>query len=163
MNHRSDSPTKRNSSQLVQTQPHRFLMITVAMALIISILPWLPQPLSVLAAKPQVFEQIALGAQGKLAVVFAQNATLHDTPGGRILQTLAPGATLAAYGRTGDSKWVVVRTDANVTGWILTEQLVIFGVEDLPIMSDAPATPSTRSTPWATPWATPQVTPAAIS
>ena len=139
---------------IARTIPHKILRISAALAVILTVFPWLVQPASVWAATPAEFSQIAPGAQGKLAVVGAQSATLYATPGGKVLQTLLPGTTLTAYGRTGDSKWVVVRTDNGTTGWILTEQLVIFGMEDLPIMADAPPTPSTTSTPKATPAST---------
>ncbi|MFN8495971.1 MAG: SH3 domain-containing protein [Caldilineaceae bacterium] len=137
-----------------RTYPHKILRICAVLAVVLTIFPGLAQPSSVWAATSTEFKQIAPRAQGKLAVVGAQNATLYATPGGKVLQTLLPGTTLTAYGRTGDNKWVVVKTDNGTTGWILTEQLVIFGMEDLPMMADAPPTPSTTSTPKVTPAST---------
>ncbi|MEZ4866858.1 MAG: SH3 domain-containing protein [Caldilineaceae bacterium] len=82
----------------------------------------------------------AQSAEGRLAVVGAQGATLVETPGGAALETLKAGATLTAVGRTADNLWVVVKTDKNVTGWVATQEIVIFGAEQLPVMLEAPAT-----------------------
>ncbi len=153
----SDAPRGfvKSGKALSQSNPFR-KRSKRPLALIFAVcLFWLPQCQSpAQAAVLHPVAQIAPGAQGKLAVAGAQNATLYATPGGKVVQTLLPGTTLTAYGRTGDSKWVIIRTDSNVTGWVLTEQLVIFGMDDLPILTDAPPTPATTITPKVTPGAT---------
>jgi uncharacterized protein YgiM (DUF1202 family) len=95
---------------------------------------------------------------GKLAVVGAQAADLYDAPGGTVAQSLAPGTTLTAVGRSADNQWILVTLDDGTPGWIETNQLVVFGTDQLPVMTDegaAPATPaatavSTRSATTAT-------------
>ncbi|MBX3013360.1 MAG: PD40 domain-containing protein [Caldilineaceae bacterium] len=77
--------------------------------------------------------------QGRLAVVGAQGTDLYDAPDGTVLATLTPGATLTAVGRTADSRWVVVETDAGESGWVETRTIVIFGTEQLPVMADMAA------------------------
>ncbi len=71
---------------------------------------------------------------GRLAVVGAQGADLYDLPNGTVAQSLRPGATLTAVGRTADSLWVVVLTDAEQSGWVETQSIVIFGTTQLPVM-----------------------------
>lgn len=77
--------------------------------------------------------------QGRLAVVGAQGADLYDAPDGTVLDSLTPGATLTAVGRTADSLWVVVQTDDGASGWVETKSIVIFGTDQLPVMAETPA------------------------
>lgn len=80
---------------------------------------------------------------GRLAVVGAQGADLYESPDGTVMETLRAGATLTAVGRTADSLWVVVITDADQSGWVETQAIVIFGTTQLPVMLETDvATPA---------------------
>lgn len=101
-------------------------------------------------------------SQGRLAVVGAQGADLHDAPGGAVVESLTAGATLTAIGRTADSLWVVVETAGDGSGWVETKAIVIFGTDQLPVISEAPAQSPTATAPAdATVNATPATTSAA--
>ncbi|HMN26607.1 MAG TPA: hypothetical protein PKE45_00525, partial [Caldilineaceae bacterium] len=69
---------------------------------------------------------------------------------------LAPGTTLTAVGRTADNQWVLVRSADSQgpagQGWVEATHLVVFGTEQLPVVSDVatPAPTSTAKTPVAT-------------
>lgn len=78
-------------------------------------------------------------SQGRLAVVGAQGADLYDTPGGTVMESLTAGATLTAIGRTADSLWIVVESAGNGNGWVETQAIVIFGTDQLPVVSETPA------------------------
>lgn len=79
---------------------------------------------------------------GRLAVVGVQGAGLHDVPNGALMAWLAAGSTLTAVGRTADSQWLAVQTDSGHHGWATTQSLVIFGIDQLPVVdATAPVTP----------------------
>lgn len=83
-------------------------------------------------------------ANGKvLAIVRAGGATLHEAPGDNPIQDLATGTPLTATGRTADGTWVSVRSAEGFEGWVLTEQLVIFGLDYLPVLSNVIAATGT--------------------
>lgn len=71
-----------------------------------------------------------------LAIVGASNAGLFESPNGEQIQQLSAGAVLSAVGRTADNQWVVVTTDSGVAGWIRVTDVVMFGVQQLPVMID---------------------------
>jgi len=76
------------------------------------------------------------GTTGTLAVVRASGADLCEVPGGSSQQTLASGTALKATGRTADGAWVMITTPEGTIGWVSTGQLVLFGLDYLPIVSD---------------------------
>ncbi len=88
---------------------------------------------------------VAQAGQGKLAVVGAQGTDLYDAPGGTAGESLTPGTTLTAIGRTADSLWIAVVTDDEANGWVETSTIVIFGAEQLPVNSDLPAAAPTSA------------------
>ena len=69
--------------------------------------------------------------QGIFAVAGAQGADLYDAPDGTVLESLLPGATLTAVGRTAESLWIVVETAEGMTGWVEESAIVIFGEESV--------------------------------
>lgn len=76
---------------------------------------------------------------GILAVVGADGADLYETPSGNTLGSLTIGSTLTAMGRSSDNLWIVVVTKNGATGWVVADSLVLFGLEELPVMfGDAP-------------------------
>lgn len=74
------------------------------------------------------------GQQGVLAVVGAEGADLYDAPAGTVIGRSSLGSTLVASGRTNDDVWVLVTTDDGVTAWTETSALVLFGLNDLPVV-----------------------------
>lgn len=135
-------PTFRARQQIL-----RYGFMPLLALCMIGFLVWQPAGVNVYAATERNMAQSS--PQGKLAVVGAQNAVLYDAPGGTEGQTLLPGSTLTAVGRTADNLWVVVSTDEGVAGWVATQQLVIFGLNDLPVMAETPVT--TGETPQSEP------------
>ncbi|MCB0047303.1 MAG: SH3 domain-containing protein [Caldilineaceae bacterium] len=120
---------------------------------------------------------------GRIAVVGASGATLLDAPGGNELQALPVGATLTAEGRSEDSVWLFVTLRNGEQGWVAVEDVVVFGLDELPVLEagalpNAPApteeateaageeatalptnTPRPTNTPTPTPSPTPSPTP----
>ena len=80
-----------------------------------------------------------------VAVVRSTGADLYDAPDGAVIQSLARGSALEAIGRTADGAWLKVTTADGVTGWTPAARLVVFAVENLPALSDAPAKPAQSS------------------
>ncbi len=76
----------------------------------------------------------AQASSGVLAVVGANGATLTDRPDGDVVQELRIGTTLTAVGRTADSRWVMVTTEAGDVGWAEADNLVLFGISELPVL-----------------------------
>lgn len=86
---------------------------------------------------------------GMLAIVGANGGDLLDSPDGAVLRSLSAGAVLDAVGRSEDSQWVQVTTSGNDSGWIATDSLVLFGIADLPVTTDASV--PVEATPTSTP------------
>jgi hypothetical protein len=97
--------------------------------------------------------------QSELAVVKPPNgAELYDLPNGTLLANLEPVSFVTVVGRTGDGNWLVVLTDDGQNGWVQTEQLIVYNVEELPVLLEgdgaSPAAPEATATslpPTATP------------
>lgn len=90
----------------------------------------------------------AVQSAGTLAIVGANGARLYTAPGGEVVATLPPGTVLTAVGRSSDNLWVVTYNDAGAAGWAEVAEVVLFGLEQLPIMVEG-------STPLGMPQATP--------
>jgi Tol biopolymer transport system component/uncharacterized protein YraI len=73
------------------------------------------------------------------AIVGAHSATLLVTPGGESLRSLTPGTLVLVQQRTADSQWVQGETSDESVGWLATEQLILFGLEKLPIAAESSA------------------------
>lgn len=69
----------------------------------------------------------------KLAVVRSGGALLHD-PSGTVTQSLVPGTALTADGRTADGRWVRVSTAEGTRGWVQIDQVLLFGLDYLPVL-----------------------------
>ena len=83
---------------------------------------------------------------GKLAIVGAYATGLYTTPDAEPVQMLDPGTALAAVGRTGDNKWVLVVVDGTTAGWAAADHLVLFGISDLPDLSQVTGLPGAGAT-----------------
>jgi len=155
---RGERPASNTAMPTFHARHHSLrygVMPVLALSLLV-FLVWQPAGVKVYAAAESKLAQS--GPQGKLAVVGAQNAVLYDAPGGTEGQTLLPGSTLTAVGRTADNLWVVVSTEEGVAGWVATDQLVIFGLSDLPVMAENPVTTGETPQSEPTPRAAPQMT-----
>lgn len=88
------------------------------------------------------------------AIVGAQSATLQVAPGGASLRTLSPGTLVTVQQRTADSEWVQGKTADGSVGWLVTERLILYGLEKLPVAEALPAlsvtTPLTATAPLTT-------------
>ena len=95
---------------------------------------------------------------GTLAIVGATGAQLYAAPGGESLQSLTSGTVLTAVGRSADNLWVVVHNDADLAGWVEVSEVVLFGIEQLPVMVEGtvPVPAATTSAQPAQPGASPQ-------
>ena len=107
------------------------------------------------------------------AVTRGAGAKLYDRPDGDIVGDLVAGSALSALARSDDGLWTLVQSNDNA-GWIPLDQLVLFGAESLPVLSEIessagqpalsrpeagqPVRPPAASTPAAA-----QVTPAATA
>ncbi len=126
------APQQATRRAMTGRAPHR---LELAISLAIGFLLALALPVGVDAAR-----------SGALAVVRASGAALHDAPSGTVIEPLARGAALEATGRTTDSVWLKVTAPGNKVGWTPAAQLVVFGVENLPVVNDWPsASPQTTA------------------
>ncbi|MCC6458561.1 MAG: PD40 domain-containing protein [Caldilineaceae bacterium] len=92
---------------------------------------------------------------GTLAIVGAGGAHLYPTPGGESIRELTPGTVLTAIGRSADNLWVVVHNDGDIAGWMEVSEVVLFGIEQLPVMVEG-ALPAAAVTPGAVTATSPQ-------
>ncbi len=106
---------------------------------------------------------------GKMAVVGLDGATLQEAPGGKDVAQLTAGDVLTALRRSADSKYLQVKTERGVEGWVATGSVVVFGIDALPVAEPpkpATATPAPTATkpptPTAQPSPTAQPTPTAL-
>jgi uncharacterized protein YraI len=123
--------------------------------------------------------QVDTSGPGTLAIVGASGARLYTAPGGESIRDLTPGTVLTAVGRSGDNLWVVVHNDRDLSGWMEVSEVVLFGLEQLPVMLEGnlpaavptagaiPGTPVAQEpvllpTPTATPLPSPTPTPSPV-
>ncbi len=74
-----------------------------------------------------------------LAIVSGTGTTIANAPDGDGLETLDPGVALGVLGRSEDSQWLNVTTDSGTTGWVKVAEVVVFGVELLPVVDGSTA------------------------
>jgi TolB protein len=79
----------------------------------------------------------AVDSTGRVAVIGVEPAPLYTTPGGATLQTLTPGTPVTVTGRSQDSQWLQVDNNAGSKGWMAANQLIVFGVDELPVLAVA--------------------------
>ena len=78
-------------------------------------------------------------AAGQLAVVGMSGAALYDAPGGAVVAQLAPADTLTTIARDAAGAWLYALNTAGDKGWVAAADLVVFGVDALPVLGDSPA------------------------
>lgn len=77
------------------------------------------------------------GAPAELiAVVGSAGATLYSTPAGDEVRTLSTGTALSASGRTADSSAIFVTLTDGATGWVDVKAVVVFNVNNLPVIDE---------------------------
>jgi Tol biopolymer transport system component/outer membrane biosynthesis protein TonB len=112
---------------------------------------------------------------GKMAVVGLDGAALQEAPGGKDVAQLTAGDVLTALSRSADSKYLQVKTERGVEGWVATSSVVVFGIDALPVVeppkpatatpaptATKPPTPTAQPSPTAQPTPTSQPTPTAL-
>ena len=65
---------------------------------------------------------------------------LYSAPEGERSQELPGAEAVSVLGRTTDTTWLLIETFDGKQGWLPAEQLVAFGLEELPDLSGRPAT-----------------------
>ena len=86
-------------------------------------------------------------SSGRVAVVGVDPAPLYATPGGATVQTLQPGSPVTVVGRSQDSQWVQVNDTTVGKGWMAAKQIIVFGVEELPVVAVANTAASKTAAP----------------
>jgi Tol biopolymer transport system component len=117
---------------------------------------------------------------GVLGIVIGTGAQLYDKPEGEALVEISGAEAVTAVGRNADASWLMVRLLNGRQGWMKAADVVIFGVEELPIIAgegevaaeateapteEATAVPAATSQAPATPMPVPaavQATPEAV-
>ncbi len=85
---------------------------------------------------------------GQLAVVGMEGTTLYDAPDGAAVAQLAPADTLTVIARDASGAWLYATHASGDKGWTAAADLVVFGVDSLPVLGAAPAA-SAEATPTA--------------
>lgn len=101
-----------------------------------------PTPLPTVAAA-------AAGASsaGQLAVVGMGGTTLYDAPDGAAVAQLAPADTLTVIARDATGAWLYATHASGDKGWTTAADLVVFGVDSLPVLGAAPAASPAEEAP----------------
>lgn len=74
---------------------------------------------------------------GRVAVIGVEPAPLVATPGGAALKTLTPGTPINVTGRSQDNQWLQVDDNNGAKGWMAAQQVIIFGLDELPVVAIA--------------------------
>jgi len=70
-----------------------------------------------------------------MAVVGADAVGLYTEPSGYSQTIISTGSTLNAFGRDPSGAWIAVMTDDGAVGWVQSSQVVLFGLDQLPILT----------------------------
>lgn len=132
--------TYRKSSNLWGAKSAR-RQISLVLALLLLTTLWLGATSAAFAAGDGAAE-----AGTALAVVRIGGATLFDAAGAP-LRDLPANMRLTVHGRSTDGAWLQVATRDGASGWVQKEQMVAFGLSNLPVMTDfqEPASPAEAS------------------
>lgn len=79
--------------------------------------------------------QMPLDSIGAIGVVTGAGASLYDAPDGEAIADLPGAEAVTVVGRNSDATWLMVFTLGGEQGWVETNDLVIFGVDELPDMT----------------------------
>lgn len=64
-------------------------------------------------------------------------AAIYDAPGGRVLKSVPATGVLNVTGISEDGRWLSVYDEAAIFGWTPAGQLVLYGADDLTVVSEA--------------------------
>lgn len=64
-------------------------------------------------------------------------AVIYDAPGGRVLKRVPATGVLSVTGISEDGRWLSVYDDDAVFGWTPVSQLVLYGADDLTVVTEA--------------------------
>jgi len=118
-------------NQTTHTQSIRSILMFLVLVGILSV-AWFSLTFSAGNAAPQTQ---AIGS-GVMAVVGADAISLYSTPDGSAQLTIPTGSTLNAFGRMPSGEWIAVMTDDGTAGWVQANQVVLFGLDTLPILDN---------------------------
>ncbi|MDQ3249517.1 MAG: SH3 domain-containing protein [Chloroflexota bacterium] len=99
----------------------------------------MPSPESAVVAANPTRRPLMLPMQQTPSALGIANAgaALLAAPGGRVLATLPPGATLTVTGKSADQRYLAAYTGEGVAGWVAAGQLLLFGGDDLIVVEAA--------------------------
>ncbi|MFN2203357.1 MAG: SH3 domain-containing protein [Caldilineaceae bacterium] len=80
-------------------------------------------------------EQAPVFESRLFAVARSSGAKLYDRPDGEVVGDLVAGSAVTALARSDDGLWTLVQ-GTNSAGWVPVDQLVLFGAQNLPVVSD---------------------------
>ena len=86
------------------------------------------------AAAPRVSLQPTAEPLPQRAVAGGDGASLRDAPGGPIIETLPLATAMWITGRTDDDAWLQVQLDDGRSGWVKGDEVVVFGLELVPVL-----------------------------
>jgi uncharacterized protein YraI len=89
---------------------------------------------------------VAQAPTPQVVIAGSNGAILLTAPAGEQVASLAIGALLNATGRSADSAWLYVNTTDGRAGWVAVDQIVVFGIEKLPVVTITVPLPSTVTT-----------------
>lgn len=64
-------------------------------------------------------------------------AAIYDEPGGRVLKSVPATGVINVTGISEDGRWLSVYDEAAIFGWTPVGQLVLYGADDLTVVSEA--------------------------
>jgi uncharacterized protein YraI len=99
-----------------------------------------------LLANTPVVSVVAQAPTPQVVIAGSNGAILLTAPAGEQVASLAIGALLNATGRSADSAWLYVNTTDGRAGWVAVDQIVVFGIEKLPVVTITVPLPSTVTT-----------------
>lgn len=93
-------------------------------------------PAPAIATPAEAAEAAAtLSGDDVVAVVVGVGAELYDAPDGDVVATLPGAEAVTVSGRDAEATWLKVTTLDGDEGWMRAIDLVVFGVEGLPVMA----------------------------
>jgi len=113
-----------------QTANIKRVMLGIFLALSLSLV-FLGQTWAQEAQSPTPVQQ---PVQGKRAVVRGSGAVLREQPGGEAISALELATAVTAVGRTADNAWMKVVLADGEEGWVHRTEVVIFGLNQVPVL-----------------------------
>ena len=102
-------------------------------------------------AAPNSEEAMMLAPFGQRAIVRGGGAVLREQPGGEAITTLELATALTVVGRTADNAWLEVVLEDGEEGWVHRSEVVVFGLNQVPVLDVEVLDVVVIETPVATP------------